>query len=110
MRANKATLDRKLGQELPEHHVIWTWLPRYVSDAMNRYRVGKDGRTAEERRTGKAWRKPIPLFGEKIMFKKAGSAGRKSDAAARMLEGRFVGLHNRFGSVLVLTKDGDSSW
>ena len=73
---------------------------------MNRYRVGEDGRTAEERRTGKAWRKPIPLFGEKIMFKKAGSVGRKSDAAARMLEGRFVGLHNRFGSVLVLTRDG----
>lgn len=106
MRANKSGLEKRLGQSLPEDHVVWSWLPRYCSDMINRYKVGTDGQTPEERRTGKQWKKPVPLFGERIMYKAAGSSGKRSDAAARMQSGHFVGLHNRFGSVLVLTKQG----
>lgn len=106
MRANKSGLEKRLNMQLPEDHVVWSWLPRYCSDMINRYKVGTDGQTPEERRTGKQWRKPVPLFGERIMCKAAGSVGKRSDAAARMLCGHFVGLRNRFGSVLVLTKHG----
>ena len=64
---------------------------------INRYKVGTDGQTPEERRTGSKWKKPVPLFGERIMYKAAGSVGKRSDATARMQSGHFVGLRNRLG-------------
>ncbi|CAK9113821.1 unnamed protein product [Durusdinium trenchii] len=53
---------------------------------------------------GKKWIKPMPVFGEKIFIKPAGK-GKKSDAS-KMKEARFLGCHNRFGSVLGMTKEG----
>ena len=79
-------------------------MPRYAAEQANRHRVGADGKTPEERRTGKKWVKALPVFGEKIMVKPAGK-GRRGDLS-RMREARFVGCHNRFGSILAMTKDG----
>ena len=75
-----------------------------MAEQSNRYKVGADVRTPEERRTGKKWIKPMPVFGEKIFIKPAGK-GKKSDAS-KMKEARFLGCHNRFGSVLGMTKEG----
>ena len=46
----------------------------------------------------------MPVFGEKILVKPAGK-GKRGDPA-KMVEGRYVGTHNRFGSVLAMTKTG----
>ena len=97
-------LGEKLEGGLPEGHPIATWICRYAAEQGNRFKVGKDGRTPEERRTGKKWIKPMPIFGEKIMVKPVGK-GRRGDLS-RMVEGRYLGTHNRFGSILAMTKDG----
>eukprot|EP00435_Cladocopium_sp_Y103_P068786 s76_g32.t1 len=104
IRAVTMTLEKKLGCAVAEGYPLLTWVPRYAAEQANRHRVGADGKTPEERRTGKRWIKALPVFGERIMVKPAGK-GRRGDMS-RMVEGRFVGCHNRFGSILAMTKDG----
>ena len=104
IRAITMMVEKKFGGTLPEGHPLLTWVPRYAAEQANRHRVGADGKTPEERRTGKRWVKALPVFGEKIMVKPAGK-GRRGDLT-RMKEARFVGCHNRFGSILAMTRDG----
>ena len=58
-----------------------------MAEQSKRYKVGADGRTPEERRTGKKWIKPTPVFGERIFIKPAGK-GKKTDVS-KMKEARF---------------------
>ena len=104
IRAVTLMLEKKLGVKLEEGHPLLTWIPRYAAEQSNRYKVGSDGRTPEERRTGKRWIKPMPVFGENIMVKPIGK-GRRGDMA-KMKPARFLGAHNRFGSVLAMTTEG----
>lgn len=67
VRAITMMLEKKLNVKLPEGHPLLTWVPRYAAEQSNRFKIGHDGRTPEERRTGKRWLKPMPLFGERIM-------------------------------------------
>jgi hypothetical protein len=69
IRAIIMTLEKKLNTKIPEGHPLLTWIPRYAAEQSNRFKVGHDGRTPEERRTGKKWIRPMPLFGERIMIK-----------------------------------------
>ena len=106
MRACKSNLEEKLGMHVAQDDPILTWLPQYVSSQMSRFRVGSDGKTADQRRTGKTWRKQGIVFGEQILLKPVGSRKRKNDLAAKMISGRYVGHHNRHGSVMALTPNG----
>ena len=104
IRAINLMVEKKFGAPLPEGHPLATWIPRYAAEQANRFRVGTDGKTPEERRTGKKWIKPTPIFGEKVMIKPAGK-GRRGDLT-RMRPARLIGCHNRFGSVLGMTSEG----
>ena len=57
-KANLLALDKKLDGGVPEGHPITYWAPRYSADG--RFKVGADGKTPEERRTGKRWVKAMP--------------------------------------------------
>ena len=103
-RAIHLMLNEKFEGGVSEKHPIISWIPRHAAEQGNRYKVGEDGRTPEERRTGKKWIKPMPVFGEKIMVKPVGK-GRRGDLS-RMVEGRYIGTHNRFGSILAMTANG----
>ena len=85
-------------------HPLVSWLPRHASALLSRYRQGTDGRTAEERRTGRSWRKPALQFGERLHAKPA--VDKRGGAAPRLLEGHDVGHHERTGAVLCMMKDG----
>ena len=104
-RAIRIHTERKLGRRLPDDHPALAWLPRFAAGVLNKYRIGVDGRTAEYRRTGKSWRKPCVQFLEKIFFRKLGEDG-GSSYASRMMEGRYVGHHDRTGAVLAMTPQG----
>ncbi len=105
-RAIRSSLESRLGFKLKEDDPVLDWIPQHAAAQINRFKIGEDGRTPDQRRTGKVWRKKMPLFGERIMVKEAGSKGRRNDAAMRMLPGRYVGHHNKHGSVLILTEEG----
>ena len=106
VRVGKLALESKLKKKLREDDPVIAWLPRHSADLINRYRIGEDGKTPEQRRTGKKWRKPAVEFGERIYFKEAVHRRRKRDLEARMIEGRYIGHHARTGALLVITSDG----
>ena len=81
------------------------WLPRFAAQVVNKMRIGKDGKTSEQRRIGRRWRKPMAKFGEEVWFRKIGEDGVRS-FASRMTQGIFLGHHDRTGAVLCLTKSG----
>ena len=56
IRAIILMLERKFGKPVLEGHPMLSWVPRYAAEQANRFRVGVDGKTPEERRTGEKWR------------------------------------------------------
>ena len=72
---------------------------------LNRYNVGKDGRTAFRRLRGIDFNKKVPDFGECIWYLKPKSKGRKK-AEYRWAEGVWVGVRDESGEHLVLTIRG----
>ena len=107
VRVLKLSLESKLGFQLEDSDPVLAWLPRHAADVINRYRVGVDGKTPEQRRTGKVWRKPALEYGERVFFREAlGGATRKNALAVVTQEGRYIGHHGRSGALLVLTSEG----
>jgi hypothetical protein len=107
IRTMKSALEEKLGKRLEKDDPLLAWLPRHAASMPSRYRLGEDGKTAEQMRTGRKWRKPAVEYGELLLFRPiALGGGRKRDFSARMLEGIYVGHHERTGSVMVLTAEG----
>lgn len=52
-RAIHFMVQRKFGIKLTEMHPLMTWVPRNAAEQANRFKVGVDGKTAEEQRTAK---------------------------------------------------------
>ena len=108
VRTLRAELTRKYGRDIPETSALLSWLPRHAANAINRYRLGKDGRSAEHRRSGRRWRRPTINFGEKTFYRPVQTKAltKIGRAQMRMLEGIFVGHHERTGAMLFLSPDG----
>ena len=70
-----------------------------------RLTVGSEGRTPEQRRCGKQWRRTSLLFGEHCFFKRAQTKAIQG-ADDRMTRGVYIGHHERTGAVLLLTPEG----
>ena len=100
-RAIKFASEERSGKHLPKGHPLLSWIPRHAANVLSRYRRGDDGRTAEQRRTGRRWRKPVARFGEQIYFKPAALKS-QSNYEEQMLPGRYIGHHTRTGAVLVM--------
>ena len=62
VRTLRYALEECLGP-VPEAHPLLRWLPMAAPDAVSFYRIGKDGLTAEVRRTGRPWKKLVAEFG-----------------------------------------------
>ena len=106
-RVIRSHLESKLGTRLAEDEEILTWIPRHGVNCINRYRIGEDGRTPEQRRTGRKWKRTVVDFGETVFYRPiARSGGRKEDAEARTKKGVFVGHHERTGTHLMMTLEG----
>ena len=106
IRAVLSLLEEKLQKNLEPNHPLLAWAPRHAADLLSRYRVGHDGQTAESRRTGKHWRKPLLTFGEKIHFRVVKATEPKSGFTPKMMIGRYCGHHSRTGSIFVMTDTG----
>ena len=98
--------ETRYKRPLDKTEPLHAWVPRHAGNSINRYRVGNDGRTPEQRRCGRKWRRPAFEFGEQAMFRFVKTGGRKDDGEARSIIGVCVGDHARTGASLVLTPEG----
>lgn len=106
MRTTRSSLEEKLGKKLADNDPLLTWMPRYCADLITRYRRGPDGKTSEQRRSGKQWRKTTAEFGERVWITPVRPGSVKDDAAPRAIEGLYLGHHSRTGAVMVMTSEG----
>ena len=96
----------KWKHRLPFGHPLVLWASTYAAQSINRFKIGDDGKTAEQRRTGKRWEKVVVPFGERIQVKELVKDARKRDLEPRWLTGYYVGHASRSGTALVLTASG----
>jgi hypothetical protein len=100
-------LGGEVRREAADDGPLLAWLPRSAATMLCRYRTGADGKTAEQRRTGRRWRRPVVLYGERVMFRPLGIGKKnKDDYEARVREGLYVGHHERTSGLLILTQNG----
>ena len=92
----------KLGDRDP----TLVWMPAHCADVINKFRAGKDGKTAWERLHGKKWRKEMVQFGEMVMYRPTAGQRRPPDLEERMKPGRFMGYHFRSNGILIMTPEG----
>ena len=105
LRANKSSLDERLGVQVDVQHPVLTWLCEYVSFQMNRLEVASDGKTPYERVKGKRAEVLGLEFGEKILWKHH-PGKRMEKLNARWGYGLFLGVRPASGELIVV--DGDS--
>ena len=103
VRVMKKALGNRVKIKLSSNHALVAWMVPHASDVLNKYMVGKDGKTPYERWKGKPWGKESVEFGELIHMKlpKKKDRGKLED---RWTEGIFVGVRWRTGEYLVNTE------
>ncbi len=52
----------------PTNHLVYAWLVNHSSFLLTRFQVGVDGRTAYQRLKGKAFKKPMLMFAEHVLY------------------------------------------
>ena len=70
VRVLKDALEMRLETEIPSNHNILAWLVEFAGTVVNRYEVGRDGKTPYERLRGKQSRLIGLEFGEKVNFRR----------------------------------------
>ena len=72
-------LERGLSRTAPENQDTLAWLVQHAAAPINWHRIGVDGRTPIQRRTGKNIRRVVAPFGQKVMWMATGKdASRES--------------------------------
>ncbi len=100
-------VEEKMGQPLRgDSHVI-PWLVEYVSTAINRTKVGSDGKTPYVRSKGKSSKTKLLPFGEKILWMLPKEVRRKNPKMTpRFNFGIWIGINETTGEYLVTTPEG----
>ena len=83
-----------------------SWIPRHAANCVSRYKLMDDGRTPDQRRCGKTWKRPVVEFGESVHFRPVGEINAMRGGDERMLRGVCVGHHERSGAAIFLMADG----
>ena len=65
----KDVVETNIRRKLNNKEPLMSWMVRWAAMVASRYLVGKDGKTAYERRRGRKCKTPIAVFGEKVWFK-----------------------------------------
>ena len=102
----RSQLEQRLGNRIDEKDPLMSWIPRHAANCVSRYKLMDDGRTTDQRRCGKIWKRPVVEFGESVHFRPVGGNNAMRGGDQRMLRGVCVGHHERSGTAIFLTPDG----
>ena len=62
----RSQLEQRLGSRIDEKDPLMSWIPRHAANCVSRYRIMDDGRTPDQRRCGRTWKRPVVEFGESV--------------------------------------------
>ena len=93
MRVMKIAMEGYLQCEIPLDHPIIPWLVEAAAWTLNRFEIGKDGKTSYQRLKGKPFDTPVAEFAERVTYlKQKKKSERRSKIEARTGEGIFLGV------------------
>ena len=100
-RISRSQLEQRLGNRIcKKKDPLMSWLPRHAANGVSRYRSMDDGRTPDQRRCGKTWKRPVVEFGESVHFGPVGGSSAMRGGDQKMLRGVYVGHHERSGAAI----------
>ena len=105
IRTMVSCLEHKLGKPIDASCSVFPWLIAYSGVLLNRFTVGKDGKTPHERLRGRKSRKQLLEFGESVHFM-ALNALDKPNADMRYQDGIYLGIRLGSDEYLVGTAGG----
>ena len=83
-----------------------SWFVAYASSLVNKLAIGEDGRTAHERARGRKFGKPLPEFGECVMFAKALPKKNYNKLEAQWESGVYLGVNDLSQELIIGTSEG----
>jgi hypothetical protein len=105
IRVLKDALEMRVGGKVPSDHNVVTWLVEFAAVLVNRYEVGRDGKTPYERLRGKDSKILGLEFGERLHFRRGRSGGKMAKLDVAWRDGVFLGFRTQSGEVIVGTKE-----
>ena len=102
----RSQLEQRLGNLIDEKDPLMSWIPCHAANCVSRYRIMDDGRTPDQRRCGKTWKRPVVEFGESVHFRPVGENIALRGGDRRMLRGVYVGHHERSGAAIIFSPGG----
>ena len=105
VRTHKLALEKSLNRVIPCKHPIMTWLVEHSVNMLNKYLVGRDGRTPHERIKGKRYKGEMYRFGSKVYHMIPGRHGGGS-MQPRWGTGIFLGKLWRSDESMIFSDEG----
>ena len=102
----RSLLEQRLGSRTDEKDPLMSWIPRRAANCVSRHRIMDDGRTPDQRRCGKTWKRPVVEFSESVHFRPVGENNKFRGGDQRLLRGVYVGHHERSDAAIFLTPVG----
>ena len=69
----RSQLEQRLGNRIDEKDPLMSWIPRHAANCVSRYKMMDDGRTPDQRRCGKTWKRPAVELGQSVLFRPDGT-------------------------------------
>ncbi len=101
----RSALQSNLQHVIGRNHIIIKWLVKYAATLINIASVGKDSKTAYDRRHGRKWKKALPIFGECIWWMRPESKGEQK-LETRWEDGVYLGVVTESGEIIVGNHEG----
>ena len=105
-RVLRSQLEERWGRRIDPRHPVFTWMVGYAAVLLNRFEVGKDGRTAYERLKNKTSKMLGLEFGELILWKRKPVGGAMGKMSCMWEDGVYLGLKSTTGETIVGTTSG----
>ena len=115
IRALKIGLEMRLREDVDARWKILEWMVPHASDVLNRFNMGKDGKTPHYRVHHKFFKAPVFEFGEQVWAKPLRETNwtkmnndpkRKLSLKSNWIEGTWVGFSSKSNEHLIVTPDG----
>jgi hypothetical protein len=105
IRAHKLAVESRMKAMLPVNHPLLRWLVEHAADVLNRYNVGRDGRTPYQRLKGRRFVGNMLEFGAPVMFRVSGKVA-GGIMQERWFPGIWVGKKLHTDEHMVMKEDG----
>ena len=106
MRVIRSSLEDRVEAKIGGNHAVWAWIAEYASYLLNRFEVGKDGKTAYERCKGKKAKVMGVEFGEGVLWKRRPIGGHLGKLSCLWEDGIYLGMKGTTGEVIVGDANG----